>query len=204
MARPVSISDETIIEAARAVFLEHGIQATTAEVAARAGVSEGSIFKRFKSKFELFRAAMGDQLTPPEWLRRLPERVGQGDIQDHLFELGMEIVDFFRQIMPLVLMSWSHRGRGEFEPPFANEPNPPPVRAIRQVSAYLEAEMRAGRLRRHDPEVAARAFLGSLNNFVMLEVLHGAGAELPLAQATFVRGLINLLWVGLEPAPQAR
>ena len=38
MARPVSIKDETIIAAARQVFLERGIQATTAEVAQRAGV----------------------------------------------------------------------------------------------------------------------------------------------------------------------
>ena len=63
MARPTSIKDETIVAAAREVFLERGIQATTAEVAERAGVSEGSVFKRFKTKSELFRAAMGDRLS---------------------------------------------------------------------------------------------------------------------------------------------
>jgi hypothetical protein len=41
MARPVTISDEQILDAARAVFTEKGPRATTAEIAERAGVSEG-------------------------------------------------------------------------------------------------------------------------------------------------------------------
>mgnify|MGYP001134528590 CR=1 FL=1 len=61
MARPTSIDDDQILTAARAVFLEHGIRGTTLEVAQRAGVSEGSIFKRWKTKEELFHAAMNQR-----------------------------------------------------------------------------------------------------------------------------------------------
>lgn len=50
MARPVAIHDPTILDAAREVFLLRGAAATTAEVARRAGVSEGSIFKRYRTK----------------------------------------------------------------------------------------------------------------------------------------------------------
>src|SRR3954463_6836410 len=100
MARPVSIKDETIIAAAREVFLERGIQATTAEVAERAGVSEGSVFKRFKSKVDLFRAAMGDQIHDPEWIREIAGRVGKGDVRDHLIAIGTEVIAFFRRLMP--------------------------------------------------------------------------------------------------------
>src|SRR6188768_584747 len=56
--RPPVISNERLLEVAREVFLEFGIRATTLEVATRAGVAEGTIFHRFKSKDELFRAAM--------------------------------------------------------------------------------------------------------------------------------------------------
>src|SRR3954470_8049282 len=99
MARPVSIKDETIIAAARAVFLERGIQATTAEVAQRAGVSEGSVFKRFKSKVDLFRAAMSDRLTEPAWPRELLATVGKGDVRENLNVAGLQIVTFFRELM---------------------------------------------------------------------------------------------------------
>jgi AcrR family transcriptional regulator len=202
MARPVSIKDETIIDAARQVFLERGIQATTAEVAERAGVSEGSVFKRFKSKPELFRAAMGDRLAEPAFLKGLGERVGQGELRDNLFGLGMEVIRFFRELMPLMMMAWSNPAPNGL-PSMIAGPNPPPVRALKQISGYFEAEMRAGRVRRQDAEVVARAFLGALNNFVFFELLHSVHGELPIGDETYVRGLVSLFWGGLEPRAAA-
>ncbi len=58
MGRPTILSDEKILSAARRVFLERGIRATTAEVAREAGVAEGSLFKRWKTKHALFFAAL--------------------------------------------------------------------------------------------------------------------------------------------------
>src|SRR4051812_37493303 len=105
MSRPVSIKDETIIEAARAVFLERGFAATTAEIAERAGVSEGTLFNRFKTKAELFHAAMHSHLEQLGWLNDLERRVGQGELREHLHELGEAGIQFFRQLMPLIMMS---------------------------------------------------------------------------------------------------
>ncbi|MEO6418509.1 MAG: helix-turn-helix domain-containing protein, partial [Polyangiaceae bacterium] len=62
--RPPTISDDRLLEAAREVFLARGIRATTAEVAERAHVSEGTIFHRYKTKDALFSAAM--QFDPNE------------------------------------------------------------------------------------------------------------------------------------------
>ena len=56
--RPPTIDSEKLLAAAREVFLERGIRATTLEVAQRARVSEGSLFHRFKTKEALFRAAL--------------------------------------------------------------------------------------------------------------------------------------------------
>ena len=58
MSRPVTIRNDTILDAARMVFLARGVAGRTAEVAAVAGVSEGSVFKRFPTKAILFREAM--------------------------------------------------------------------------------------------------------------------------------------------------
>ena len=201
MARPVSIKDETIIEAARQVFLERGIQATTAEVAERAGVSEGSVFKRFKSKTELFHAAMAER--EPAFLSALAGRAGKGDLAENLFALGMEIIAFFRGHMPLMMMAWSNPGPTGL-PSLISGPNPPPVRALKSLAGYFEAEMRAGRVRRLDPEIVARSFIGSLNHFVFFELLHRDDGSLPLAAETFVRGLVSLLWEGIRPPPAAK
>ncbi len=197
MSRPAHITDEQILTAARAVFLEKGIQATTAEVARRASVAEGSIFKRFKTKHELFAAAM--QLEEPDWLRTLQQRVGKGDVKQNLVEVGLQIVEFFRALMPLMMMAWSNPGPSGV-PESLSSPNPPPIRALKRLASYFEAEMRAQRVRRHDPEIAARAYLGGLQNYVFLELLLKAQDELPLPAEMYLRGLVNLLWNGMGPA----
>jgi AcrR family transcriptional regulator len=203
MARPATIKDETIIEAAREVFLERGIRATTAEVAERAGVSEGTVFKRFRSKTELFTAAMQSHIAEPAWFATLTERVGKGSVEQALFDVGMEMIAFFRTIMPLMMMSWSNPGPDGLPEPLRME-NPPPLRALRALAGFFEAEMRAGRLRRHDPEIVARAFLGGMNSYVFFEVLLKSQVQLPLPAETYVRGLVSALWSGIEPEAAAR
>src|SRR5262245_23076725 len=135
MARPPSISDETILEAARAVFKDKGVLGTSADVAARAGVSEGTIFNRFKSKAELFRAALAPRWVFETSMRALMANVGQGDVRDHLVEIGERFLEFFEELVPFILL---HTG----SPGFAGPPRPhPAVRQIKGVAAYLEAEM---------------------------------------------------------------
>src|SRR5262249_53897563 len=124
MSRPPVITTERILKAARAVFLEKGIQATTAEVARRAGIAEGSIFKHFHSKHELFLAAMEPALQDVDFLRKLPQRAGTGDVREQLFAFGTDMIAFLRQMLPLMMMSWSNRECGL--PPHLAASNPPP------------------------------------------------------------------------------
>jgi AcrR family transcriptional regulator len=201
MARPTSITDEQILKAARAVFLERGARATTADVARRAGIAEGSVFHRFKTKDELFIAAMRAEVEEPEWLCHLIAKVGRGDLRTNLEEAAMEAIEFFRRVIPLQIMSWSRDpksvvprhliGRGG---------DTPPLRAIRRLASVFDAEMRAGRLRRHDPEIMARVFGGSLHHYAFFEILAQANAVLPLPAEMYVRGLVHLIWSGAGPA----
>ena len=64
MGRPRRISDERILAAAREVFLEQGYGAPTSEVARRCDCSEGTLFKRYPTKAELFFASMGPECMP--------------------------------------------------------------------------------------------------------------------------------------------
>ncbi len=198
MARRATITDERILEAARQVFLEKGIVATTAEVARRARIAEGSIFNHFKSKQELFRAAMQLELDEPAFLKTLGERVGRGDVRENLIALGLRIIDFLRTVLPLMMMSWSNQNPCGLPDALA-EPNSAPLRALKRLAGFFEAEIRAGRLRRHDAEILARVFLGAMQNYVFFELLLKAHDELPLPAETYVRGLVQLLWRGARP-----
>lgn len=213
MPRPISISDERILSAAHAVFLEKGIRGTTAEVARRAGVAEGSLFNRFQSKEGLFRAAMTWKLGRPGWLDSLETRVGQGNPRRLLEELGSETIEFFEQLLPVAMMILSNPGRrGRLPMPLSLDGEPTPLVALRRLAGWFSAEMRLGRLRRQDPEVAARVFLGSLWHYVFFESLArgflGEAGHRPMEREVFVRGLVRLLWEGVaagdKPPPGAR
>ena len=54
---------ERILEAARAIFAEHGVDASVADVAARAGVGTATIFRRFATKDELLVAVIEAELN---------------------------------------------------------------------------------------------------------------------------------------------
>jgi AcrR family transcriptional regulator len=51
-----------IVEAARAVFAERGLEASTADIAHRAGVGEATLFRRFPTKDDLITAIVQAQL----------------------------------------------------------------------------------------------------------------------------------------------
>lgn len=196
MARPPTIRDEDIVAAAREVLLERGVGATAAHVAQRAGISEGSIFHRFKTKEALFsRACFAGRGTEelPDWITGLPARAGRGTIERQLEEIAMEGIAFFRLLIPFVMITWSkepnHHGPGE----------PPPLRALKALAAYFDTEMSAGRMTRHDPEVVARTFMGALWNFVSMELMFESKERMPLAEVTFVRSFTRLLLGGVEP-----
>ena len=68
-----------LIEAALALFVEKGFAATRVEeVAARAGVSKGTLFLYFPSKEDLFKAVVRDTVAGrfPEWADELAEFQG--------------------------------------------------------------------------------------------------------------------------------
>jgi AcrR family transcriptional regulator len=198
MARPAVIQDSDILQAAREVFLSRGFRATTAEVAARAGVSEGSIFKRFRSKFELFQAAMGSLDDAAPFLRELPARVGSGDLRQQLNEIGVALAEHLRQVVPLHLMAWSNPGPDGAPPPICLQ-SQAPLALLKALAGYFDGEMRAGRMARRDPEIVARAFLGSVHNYVVFDLLFEAQGVFPMPEEVFLRGLIELLISGVDP-----
>jgi AcrR family transcriptional regulator len=167
------ISRERLLEIAREVFLELGIRATTAEVARRAGVAEGTLFLRFKTKADLFREAM--QFDPDQALamvERFPERAGSPDLRATLVDFAENFLRIGRVALPVMMMTWSNpeqAGCLERAPERATRYQ----RVIAALRRFFELEFQSGRLRAGQPEVLARMLMGSLHHFVMGEAIAG-------------------------------
>ena len=82
---------QRILHAAEEVFAEHGPQASTEEVAWRAGVAIGTVFRHFPTKADLLRALM------KELLQQLTDEAGtlvaHGDPKTALLEFFTQLVE---------------------------------------------------------------------------------------------------------------
>jgi AcrR family transcriptional regulator len=194
MARRATISTAEILTSAREVFLERGADAPTAEIARRAGVSEGSIFRRFPTKQALFLAAMGIDKTPP-WLEEL-DHLGGDNLRDELAELALRIIEGTRELLPRMMMTWST----QTPPRMPTEAHAVPARIIGAVTAFFDRQMRAGHLRVAHPEIVARTFVGTLIHYVFVETM-GIETAGMIDARTFARSLVDTLWQGIRPQP---
>lgn len=194
MARPQSISDETLLDATRAVIRERGASTTTAEIAERAGVSEGTLFHRFGTKQKLYRAAL--ESLRPAWAETIQSRVGRGDVYDELEALAMDVLAFMDELMPLLSLSaaMSEEQRARSEGIEGKK------RGERRVAAYFEAEIKLGRLAPIDPEVLAFTFLGAIHSYAFNRFMQPDPRALAMPERAFVRALVQLLRGGTVPS----
>lgn len=184
---------EAVLDAAIAEFLALGYEhATLAAIAARAGVSTATVFKHFHAKADIFGAVMARVFRNDT--ARVP-KPRPGDPRAGLLAIGLDYAAtlatpetraLFR-VMIAEVPRFPELGRQLYEKGKAPY--------LDRLHVYLAAEVRAGSLRIADIPIAARQFLGMINDVVfwphMLVVdLDEADAETIVNSAveTFLRG----------------
>ena len=180
---------------ARDVFLERGIRATTLEVAERAGVSEGAIFHRFKSKEGLFGAAMNfDREEAPQRMLNAIEELEGLEPREAIVRLATTLVEVGRVALPIMMMSWSNPQPCTV--PIFDKKRTKFRDVIKALGGYFERQMELGKLRRMDGEVLARTLLGALHHFTMTRILLEEEDGTVMPEGMFVRGLADLILNG--------
>ncbi|MCA9572418.1 MAG: TetR family transcriptional regulator, partial [Myxococcales bacterium] len=144
MGSRTRITDAALLGVAREVLLRDGITATTASVAAAAGVSEALLFKRFGTKDELFQRAMA--VGRPAWVALLEDATVHP--RDVLEQVALSMIASMREEMPLAMLSWSRNPSDHWG---AYPGEPPPVTGMKILSGWFEAHIRAGHIRPVDP-----------------------------------------------------
>ena len=195
MPRIPSITNEQILNAAREVFLERGISASTLEIARRAGVSEGTLFKRFSTKVKLFLASMG-MPGIPEWVESMESYVGREDVKEALVELSLQIIQSLQERLPRMMMMQT-QGISPMQLAAAL-PEPPAIKGLKSMVAYIEKEQQMGRIRPCNSNIAARTLLGSLMHYVLLEQL-GLPPQMEIEPSDYVEELIEFFWESISP-----
>jgi AcrR family transcriptional regulator len=157
MARPQTISDAQIRDAAREVFVQHGPGASVSTIASRLGVTHAALFSRAGSKSQL----MIDSLCPgkPEAIERFQGPLPETDVVAWLVETLEGLMIFLTRVIPnLVVLKAS--GTPISDVPMGEVP--PPVLLRRLLAGWLTEARQAGLLAVEHPEAAAEGLLGAM------------------------------------------
>jgi AcrR family transcriptional regulator len=195
MPRPSTINNGTILEVARRLFLAGGREITTAEIAREAGISEGSIYKRYPTKEQLFLAAMG--VDQPAWIEDLPALAGQATVQINLEQLARQGIAFFEEVMPRMMLLWAPGANGKLRAPIVAGP----IRVLEALTSYFAAEQQAGRVCCEDPEVVARMFLAAIANYVFFKAMGVSLGGRQLDPEGYAAQVASALVSGITPSP---
>lgn len=198
MARPRTVSDEEILDAARVCFLEHGASVSTATIADKLGISQPALFKRFGTKERLLIAAL--RPSPGDLVEQLEGGPDQRPMRVQMREIAGALDAFAREMVPRIFVLRSagiHPGQlcsaGEL---------PPTLRLQRAVAAWILRGQRAGRLADGNVDAISMAFLGAIQGRSF--VRHHAGSTEVLGDTqAFLDSFVQVLWDGVAPREEA-
>jgi len=200
--RPPNIREEDLLNAARDVFRQEGMAATTAKIAKKAGVSEGILFYRYKSKEALFAAVIHRETQPSESLRSIAEKAGQKSVERNLEAIIETILDTVFRAHPFLELAETSPSSSEVRRIlFSKSRKPPPQEMVELVADYFEQEAALGRLRKVNGVAIGRAVFGGCVDFVRSREFQ-TGSD---SRASFVQGLLDVIINGAaRPSQRAR
>lgn len=191
MPRNKTITDEEILAVARSLFLKEGAKASTRTLAKIAGISEAVIFQRFSTKENLFFAAM---VLPEAQLEVIFNvQPGQKQVTVNLKLVSLQIVDYFREVMPVFLSLISHPSFNIQT--FLKRHTMPGMQLNIKLTEYLNAEAQLGRIRTGN-SAAAGLLLSHLHNLALSENI---GSHQPIDTERAISEAIAAIWIGLAP-----
>ena len=186
-----------ILDAATRVFASKGFRAaTTREIAAEAGVSEGTIYNYFDSKYDLL-IAMSQRLAL-ESLQQLDDLPPEEDVRAYItalvtdrFDLLVKHMDLIRALMPEVLVD-DHLRQAYVEQVLSP--------ALSYLGQYIESRTRAGVFREMKADIVGRAMIGAVMSFGYLWLRQPSDLD-QRSQEELVSEVVGLFLDGLRVRP---
>ncbi|MFO1426713.1 MAG: TetR/AcrR family transcriptional regulator [Steroidobacteraceae bacterium] len=190
---------ESIIEAARTVFLRDGYQASIDAIIREVGIARQTLYNHFKDKRSLFQAVVervGAQTMAPLRSLQLPvdeplesalRQYGNAYMRGMLDPENLAMT----RLVSSAIRDFPDVGR------FAYETGS--KRSIAVLAEYLAAQLAAGRIRKVSPEAVAESFYGALVGPARFRYLLGVNVGTTARQRrAYVEEIVALYVAGLQ------
>jgi AcrR family transcriptional regulator len=195
LRQPRNETETRIVDAASRVMHTHGLAgATTKRIAAEAGVAEGSIYRYFERKEDLYLQVLWR--IPSKFLTlmaQLEAGVGTVPIREMLVDVATAAIGYFLEVMALSGSIFAEPAlRAEFAGSL-RERGLGPQRPNQRLAQYIRGEQEAGRIDPGvDPEGMSYALLGGAFQHAFQAAFFGD--EIDEAQARqLAEGLVTAL-----------
>lgn len=178
----------TIVAVAVPMLIEHGGNVKTSDIAAAAGIAEGTLFRAFQDKAALFRACLRATLESDDEVAQI-ERIDPALPLDQRLTLAVRAVSDYQTRMWSVLVALRSAGVDPRDKDHEYDDGPP--NAMIRISTAIASLFEPDRLR-VAPDLAARLLLGSVfSNRLQREGLGDSGAELDELVDLFLHGILR-------------
>lgn len=155
---------QSLLDAAAGVFLEHGFGGASMDlIAVAANVSRRTLFNQFESKEALFAAAVTRVWERMPVIEIANDGAALSDPALGLFNMGMAIADFWAPDASLSLLRMVISEGSRFPQLARDFMALGKTPALQALIAYLARLQEKGHLRVEDPDLAARQFVGLVN-----------------------------------------
>ena len=190
MPRPKSISDESILDAARHVFQRDGHAAATRAVAKEAGISQAVLYQRFGSKEQLFCAAM---LPADVDFEALLDESRARSARAFLEQIALRLYRHLRVHLPIVLQAASHPSFNASELSEAHQRHASRLHSA--LASRLEALRQEGKLGDLAPDHLAATLVAIVHSQALHSMFSGDDTRAEKQLATMVK----VVWDGAQP-----
>jgi len=196
-----------LLDAALDLFVEKGFAATRSEeVAARAGVSKGTLFLYFPSKEELFKAVVRENISGrfAEWMKEFEEFEGStADMVRYCMHVWWQRIGATRASGITKLMISEARNFPELAAFYQQEVIRPGTDLVRRI---LRRGVERGEFRPIDLEYTVFSIVAPMIFLIMMK--HSLGAcvpdEYPLDPERYVNAQVESLLYGLCVRPEGQ
>ena len=188
-----------IIDAALRLFADKGFSGTrTREIAELAGISETLIFQHFKTKEDLYRAALSELFSSHPVMPEVEKMMAKKDDFGVFSTLALHVIRHNRQdprIMRLAIFSaleGSHtadifRHRKETEPPLPE-----------LLGRYIQQRIDEGAFKKVKAQIPAQLFVETIFMYVADQEVSISGPPLPFSDKETVETFVRIFIDGLK------
>ena len=188
-----------IIDAALELFSEKGFSGTkTREIAELAGISETLIFQHFKTKGDLYRAALRELFAHHPVIPEIEEKVEKKDDAGVFTSLALHMIIHSRQDPRIIRLSAFAALEGSDFAEIFHSGEDSPMRISELLASYIGQRIKDGVFRNVNAPIVARLFIETIFMHIVDQEVALTGPPLSFPVEETVEELVNVFLEGIK------